>query len=100
MVLVVQLKSPEMAFLMMSKRSNAQHEALHVEEQERVAGEVTSQLYLTQLGMGRDMVLRRIRHQKRMNKVKEAVQLFMASSRLSPPAGDGSLWLHDAFSDP
>lgn len=99
-MLVVKLKGPEMAFLLMSKRCNAQHEALDIEEQERVAGEVTSQLYLTQLGMGREMVLRRIRHQKRVNKVKEAVELFMASSRLLPPAGDGSLWLHDAFSDP
>lgn len=81
--------------------SNCRVETTEEEEEEGQQQVVSSQLYLKPTD--KEVVLRRIRHRKRVNKVKSAVQTLFSS----PFASDnktGSVtqirWADDAFAAP
>lgn len=71
--------------------------------------DVTSHIYIKpdkssgtqqqRVSLDKDVVLRRIRHQKRVNKVRNALQALVTST-FSDATADERLWLDDAFSAP
>lgn len=73
------------------------------DEQEEDGGAVSSHLYLKPAGtLDKAVVLRRIRHRKRVNKLKSTLQSLVA-----PPPADGNQssvprirWVDDAFAAP
>ncbi|KAG9440812.1 hypothetical protein H6P81_020977 [Aristolochia fimbriata] len=77
-------------------------------EPERAAnGAVTCQLYLkphkNSESLDKDVVLRRIRHRKRVNRVRSVMRSLLTppeSKGNSPTARHEDLWLDDAFSAP
>lgn len=85
---------------------NSQVEKNKEEDQQEEDGVVSSHLYLkpahTTGTLDKAVVLRRIRHRKRVNKLKSAVR-----SLVSSPAADGNenpvprvRWVDDAFAAP
>jgi hypothetical protein len=76
------------------------------EEEEESVFNVTSQLFLKPIenckNLDKEVVLRRIRHRKRMNKVRAAVgAIFLGSSANNTENGDAYVqhkrWVDDAF---
>ncbi|KAK7351677.1 hypothetical protein VNO77_11289 [Canavalia gladiata] len=74
------------------------------EEEKKEAVCVTSQLCLKPIknsqNLDKEVVLRRIRHRKRMNKVRSAVGAFLRSpfsSNTSDSSVQGKRWVDDAF---
>lgn len=47
--------------------------------------------------LDKEVVLRRIRHRKRMNKIRSAVGGFLFSTTTSDAAAQGKKWVDDAF---
>ncbi|KAK7352368.1 hypothetical protein VNO80_17788 [Phaseolus coccineus] len=47
--------------------------------------------------LDKEVVLRRIRHRKRMNKIKSVVGGFLFSTTTSDAAAQGKKWVDDAF---
>ncbi|KAK7410000.1 hypothetical protein VNO78_00457 [Psophocarpus tetragonolobus] len=62
---------------------------------------VTSQLQIKQIQnsqkLDKEVVLRRIRHRKRMNKLRSAVRGFFFSTNTSDATAQGKKWIDDAF---
>ncbi|KAH1252411.1 hypothetical protein GmHk_04G009387 [Glycine max] len=62
---------------------------------------VTSQLCIKPIRnsekLDKEVVLRRIRHRKRMNKVRSAVGAFLFSSSTADASAQGKKWVDDAF---
>ncbi|KAK7310884.1 hypothetical protein RJT34_08663 [Clitoria ternatea] len=76
------------------------------EKKDQVVGSVTRQLCIKPIvnshqNLDREMVLRRIRHRKRMNKVRSTVGAFLRSPFSTDTADNSSLqgkrWVDDAF---
>ncbi|XXG49289.1 hypothetical protein AAC387_Pa02g3510 [Persea americana] len=83
-----------------------------VDSEEQVPGTrkpVTSCLYIKphpasdperqRVSLDKDVVLRRIRHRKRVNKVQNVLQALLTAP-VSDVSADERLWLDDAFSAP
>ncbi|RWR74214.1 hypothetical protein CKAN_00253400 [Cinnamomum micranthum f. kanehirae] len=98
-----------MSFLVRKKPGT---ETVDSEEQDpETRGPVTSCLYIKphpasdpeqeqqRVSLDKDVVLRRIRHRKRVNKVQNVLQALLTAS-VSGVSADERLWLDDAFSAP
>ncbi|KAI5403040.1 hypothetical protein KIW84_050586, partial [Lathyrus oleraceus] len=86
--------------------SNEKQVEVGAEEDEESVMSVTSQLSMKPIenckNLNKEVVLRRIRHRKRMNKVRAAVGgIFRGSSKDTGDGGEGSVqqkrWVDDAF---
>ncbi|CAI8599910.1 unnamed protein product [Vicia faba] len=86
--------------------SNENQPEVGAEEDEESVISVTSQLTMKPIenckNLNKEVILRRIRHRKRMNKVRAAVGgIFRGSSKDSGDGGEGTVqhkrWVDDAF---
>ncbi|CAK8568958.1 unnamed protein product [Lathyrus sativus] len=86
--------------------SNEKRLEVGAEEDEESVMSVTSQLSMKPIenckNLNKEVILRRIRHRKRMNKVRAAVGgIFRGFSKDSGDGGEGSVqqkrWVDDAF---